>query len=103
MYLPRAIYASITLINRLEGLLATLRARNGSGCPPPLLARPGPERAGSGQQPVVDPPAGHGQTASLSSRFRENNVWLAMEDAVQSLAGKAPPVPLATWPECIGG
>jgi len=100
-YLPRALYALITLINRLEG----------------LLAAPGPEHAASAARrrsllalalgaldhantlwhhPVV---RARPRQLSTPPRFRENNLWLALEEAVSQLARQASPAPLVTWPE----
>jgi hypothetical protein len=100
-YLPRAIYALATLINRLDGLLAL---------PPP----PGIE-AGARRRSLTalalhaldqgnilwSQPAGRARPKqlSVSPKFRENNLWLALERAASSLASVTPAVPLSLWPE----
>ena len=91
VYLPRAVYALFTLINKLESfpahrrthlaalLLAACDQANTLWSYPTARARP--------RQLTVPP------------RFRENNVWLALENAVAQWATDAPAVPFSTWPE----
>ena len=105
VYQPRAIYALITLINRLEGLLATPST---PGTDPAVRRRclialvlSALDQANSLWS--IHPGRARPKQLSLSTRFRENNVWLAMEEAVQTLAGKAQPVTLASWPDGPAG
>jgi hypothetical protein len=93
VYLPRALYALFTIINRLESLpinqakrhhlsaliLAALDQANTLWQYPTSRARP--------RQLTIPP------------RFRENNVWLALENAVELWAPFAPSIPLVRWPE----
>jgi len=83
-YLPRAVYALFTLINKLDGMnLDTsqrmfvegllLSACDQGNC---LWSYPGTR---------VRP-----KSLSIPPRFRENNIWLALENAIQELL---PPVP----------
>jgi hypothetical protein len=94
MYLPRAMYALVNLVNKLESfpparrrslaalLLAVFDQTNDLWPHPPARLRP---------RQLTTPP-----------RFLEKNVWLAMEEAIESWAlslGSAPPLPLTLWPE----
>jgi len=99
-YLPRAIYALATLINRLDGLLAL---------PPPPGIDPEARRRSMtilalhalDQGNTLWPhPAGRARPKQLSvpPKFRENNLWLALESATSRLANPAPPIPLSQWP-----
>ncbi len=93
VYLPRAVYALFTLINRLDGLELSqarrslldailLNAFDGANTlwpHPTLRERP--------RQLTIPP------------HFRENNVWLALEAGIERLASRSgKPVPLSTWP-----
>ncbi len=100
-YLPRAIYALATLINRLDGLLAL---------PPPPGIDPAVRRrslttlalhALDQGNTLWSQPAGRARPKQLnpSPKFRENNLWLALERAASGLANTTPPVPVSLWPE----
>jgi len=92
IYLPRALYALITLINKLDGLppsdtnrrllsallLSACDQANTLWAYPVARARP---------RLLATPP-----------RFRENNIWLALERAVEQWAQDTPAVPLTIWP-----
>ncbi len=94
-YLPRALYALATLINRLDSpgvsperrrLLSALFLSvfdSANSLWPHPTERPRPKQL------------------TVSGQFRENNVWLALEEAVTRWAGDKPPVPLAAWPAKI--
>lgn len=104
MYLPRAVYALLTLVNKLEGQPAPRRRLLAA-----LLL------AAFDQANVLWPsPAGRLRPRQLSfpTRFLEKNIWLALEEAVESwpvsLAalpsdGRAEaalaPLPLTIWPD----
>jgi hypothetical protein len=93
VYLPRSLYALFTIINRMESLqlvdvkkkhlnaliLTALDQANTLWQHPTSRARP--------RQLTIPP------------RFRESNVWLALENAIQTWASSAVPVPLVRWPE----
>ena len=100
-YLPRAIYALATLINRLDGLLAL---------PPSPGIDPDTRRRSLtvlalhalDQGNTLWPhPAGRARPKQLSipPKFRENNLWLALENAATRLSNPATPIPLSLWPE----
>lgn len=92
-YLPRAVYALFTIINKLEGLpvsssyrrhlaallISALDKANTLWPHPTARARP--------RQLVVP------------TRFRENNVWLALEEAIPQFSRSGQTVSLTTWPE----
>lgn len=92
-HLPRAIYALITMINKLDGidleaqetkylqalLLAACDKGNNLWRIPSEYTRP---------RQLITPP-----------RFIEHNLWLALEDAVGIWASGQEPVPLMDWPE----
>lgn len=101
VYLPRAVYALFTLINKLETfqietapssssasqtkrsldalLLAAFDQANTLWSYPTARERP--------KQLTVPP------------RFRERNIWMALEGAVGQLASSSLPIPLTIWPE----
>lgn len=94
-YLPRAIYALFTLINKRENLpparrraisallIAVFDQANALWTHPIQRARP--------------------RQLSVPPRFRENNIWLAMEASVQAwaqaLPGRSERLPVTTWPD----
>jgi hypothetical protein len=94
-YLPRAIYALFTLINKRENLpparrravsallVAVFDQANALWAHPMQRARP--------------------RQLSVPPRFRENNIWLAMEAAVQAwsqaLPARAERLPVTNWPD----
>lgn len=94
-YLPRALYALGTLINRLDSpgvsparrrLLTALflsACDSANSLWPHPTERPRPKQL------------------TIPAQYRENNVWLALEEAVTRWAGDEPPVPLVVWPAKI--
>ncbi len=93
-YLPRAVYALFTLINKLDGLSLTEVRRR---CLHALLLS-ACERGNT----LWAYPTERERPRSLLTppRFRENNLWLALEQAVErwEAAPEGIPVPLAVWP-----
>lgn len=94
-YLPRAVYVLFTLFNRLDGLEISATRRRylqalllhacdmGNTLWAIPTSRPRPRL-------LATPP-----------RFRENNIWLALEHAIEICGEQASPVniPLMYWPE----
>jgi hypothetical protein len=94
-YLPRAIYALFTLINKRENLpptrrraisallLAVFDQANALWAHPTQRARP--------------------RQLSVPPRFRENNIWLAMEAGIQAwsqaLPARSERLPVTIWPD----
>jgi len=93
VYLPRAVYALFTLINRLDGMnLSPERRRYLTAL---LLS------ACDQANTLWSHPTGRARPRALTipPRFRENNVWLALEQAMQSWVTFGEAVPLVNWPE----
>jgi len=89
-YPARQLYALITMINRMSGLSLTplrhklITALILSACDegwsyPAQRSRP--------KQLIVPP------------RYNENNLWLALEEAIADWQADGPPVPVVRWPE----
>jgi hypothetical protein len=97
VYLPRALYVLITLINKLESMSSvssegSFRQRHLAmlllnACDDGNTLWPYPTARARPRQLTVPP------------RFRENNLWLSLERAVRSQVSKAPPVPMVHWPD----
>jgi len=95
-YLPRAVYALFTLINKLDNLPVArrplLEALLLAACDQANTLWPYPTARSRPRQLAIPP------------RFRENNIWQALEEAArQWAAGEDEPVlsglPVVTWPE----
>lgn len=93
VYLPRAVYVLFTLINKLEGLSLPkdqhdlLAALMLSAC----------DRANTLWQ--VPSARARPRQLTIPPRFRENNIWLAMEEAIPQWAASQVSTPLSSWPE----
>jgi DNA-directed RNA polymerase subunit M/transcription elongation factor TFIIS len=91
-YLPRAIYGLITIINKLDGLSITPRQRRDltalvlTACDETNTLWQHPSERPRPRQLVVPP------------RFREINLWLALEKSVDTWASDESDVPLSLWP-----
>ncbi len=93
-YLPRAVYGLFTLINRLDGLpIAPARRQYLQA----LLLY-----ACDQANTLWDHPARRERPRQLSTpaRFRENNIWLALERGIELWGRPTPPepLPLTIWP-----
>jgi len=92
-YLPRAVYALFTLINKLDGLFLTARQRDYltalllSACDQANTLWPYPTGRARPRLLTIPP------------RFRENNIWLALEQAVEQWTSTRQPIPITTWPQ----
>lgn len=91
-YLPRAIYGLITIINKLDGLSITPRQRRDltalvlTTCDETNTLWPHPTERPRPRQLVVPP------------RFREINIWLALEKSVETWASTEKSSPINMWP-----
>jgi len=90
-YLPRALYALATLINRLDGLQISDERRRAlialilSACDRGNALWPHPTERPRPKQ-LSTPP-----------QFREGNIWMALEEAISIWAGTGEPVPCLRW------
>jgi hypothetical protein len=100
-YLPRSVYALFTLINKLEAF--------------PTEFATGPIQGSAFQRNLAallliafdkantlwHYPIARERPKQLTvpPRFREKNIWMALEEAVEQLASSRPGVPLTVWPE----
>ncbi len=93
-YLPRPLYALFTLINKLDGLaLPPTRKRLLTA----LLLSACDEANTLWQHPTA---RARPRQLTVPTNFRENNLWLALEAAVDTWAeSNRVPVPLTTWPD----
>jgi hypothetical protein len=93
VYLPRALYAIFSIINKLDGLSLPQARRNHllalclTACDLANTLWPYPTERARPRQLTIPP------------RFRENNVWLALEQGVFQWASQTSPIPLTYWPE----
>jgi hypothetical protein len=93
IYMPRAVYALGTLINRLDAISTTVERRR---CIIALLLWACDLSNSLWQHPPERP---RPKQLTFPSVFRENNVWLALEAGVKAWASEEPPVPHTLWPE----
>jgi hypothetical protein len=92
-YPPRAVYALFTLINKLDGLnLSQLRRR----CLQALLLSTCDQANTLWAYPTTRERPKH---LGVPPRYRENNIWLALEASIPLWATGASVVPLVTWPK----
>lgn len=91
-YLPRAVYALITIINKMDGLSLSperhklLLALVLNACDEASALWPHP-----GERPRP-------KQLALPARFLEKNVWLALEQGVALLSGNGKPIDVVNWP-----
>ncbi|MDD5468274.1 MAG: hypothetical protein PHS96_10745 [Anaerolineales bacterium] len=93
-YLPRAIYVLFTLINKLDGLALPAPRRKRLEA---LLLSALDQGNTLWNHPTPRP---RPRQLGMPQRFREHNLWLALEGAVRQWAAppQAPRVELCTWP-----
>jgi hypothetical protein len=95
-YLPRAVYALITIINKLDGLPPTSEHRNAlyaltlSACDEASVLWPHPAERPRPKQ------------LSIPTRFLEKNIWLALERSVDAWSGDGMAVEAVNWPKDPG-
>jgi hypothetical protein len=95
-YLPRAVYALITIINKLDGLsLSPLRQRLLQA----LLLTACDEACALWPHPGGRP---RPKQLSIPPRFLEKNVWLALEQGVETWSADGQPVEVVNWPSAPG-
>ncbi len=95
-YLPRAVYALITIINKLDGFLLTPEHRRTilalvlTACDEASALWPHPAERPRPKQLTIPP------------RFLEKNVWLALEHGVEFWSDTGQPVEAVNWPSVPG-
>jgi hypothetical protein len=95
-YLPRAVYALITIINKLDSLMLSVERRRAllalvlSACDEASTLWPHPADRPRPKQLIVP------------TRFLEKNVWLALERGVELWSGNEKPIHLTKWPATPG-
>ena len=92
-YLPRAVYALFTIINRVDGMTLDENQRRLVSA----LVLSACDRATS----LWAHPSGRLRPKQLSApvQFREYNIWHEMEGSIDLWAQNAEPLPLFPWPE----
>ena len=92
-YLPRAVYALITIVNKLDGILLSPERRRALLA---LVLTACDEASSLWPHPAERP---RPKQLSLPPRFLEKNVWLALERGVDLWSGNEKPVQVVNWPE----
>ena len=92
-YLPRALYALFSIINRLEGLSLTTLQRK---CLIALCLTACDQANTLWQYPTV---RARPKQLTIPTRFREINIWSALEQGIEQWSSSSKPVPLARWPQ----
>ncbi len=95
-YPPRAVYALFTLINKLDALPLSVQQRRALE----ILLLAAFDRSNS----LWTHPTERERPRQLviPTRYRENNVWQALEQGVEWPFKRAAPTPLIPWPEQPG-
>jgi hypothetical protein len=95
-YLPRAVYALITIVNKLDGLSLSPARRRA------LLALVLTACDEGSSLWAYPPDRPRPKQLTLPTRFLEKNVWLALERAVELWSGAVKPVQVVYWPDHPG-
>jgi hypothetical protein len=95
VYLPRAIYALFTIFNKLNALslpaerTQLLSALVLHACDKANTLWPHPTQRERPRQLTIPP------------KFKENNLWMALEEAVRLYGSRHQGVPIAAWPDTL--
>jgi len=92
-YLPRAVYALITVINKIDSLNLSPERRR---CLQALVLTACDEANTLWGYPEDRP---RPKQLTVPPRFRENNVWMALERGVEIWSLGGDPIPISIWPE----
>jgi hypothetical protein len=92
-YLPRAVYALITIVNKLDSLTMTPERRRALLA---LVLFACDEASALWPYPADRP---RPKQLTLPTRFLEKNVWLALERAVELWSGAEKAVQVLNWPQ----
>ena len=91
-YLPRAVYALITIINKMDGLSLTPERRNALSA---LILTACDEASALWSHPPDRP---RPKQLTIPPRFLEKNIWLALERGLTLWSNGGEPVETVTWP-----
>jgi len=95
-YLPRAVYALITIVNKLDSLSLDPAKKRALLA---LVLNACDEANALWQHPPERP---RPKQLTIPARFLEKNVWLALERGVDLWSGNQQRVPLVNWPGMPG-
>ncbi len=93
VYLPRSVYALFSILNKLDALEINERKRQ-------LLIAMILSACDKGnslwKEPIVNE---RPKQLSIPRQFRENNIWMAMEDSIPSWTKDYPELEVSVWPD----
>lgn len=97
VYLPRALYGLITIINKMEGLSLS---PTGQKCLAALLLHAFDQANALWRVP---PPRERRRQLTIPRQFRERNIWQALEQGIELYSADSngevsAPIPLSIWP-----
>ncbi len=95
-YLPRAVYALITIINKLDSLILTPEQRRALLA---LILTACDEGSALWGHPPDRP---RPKQLTLPNHFLEKNVWQALEHGVELWSGSGKTIQVTTWPDIPG-
>ena len=98
VYIPRALYALLTLVNKIEGLNVSSQGQKHLSA----LLLYAFDQADAMWRPANQ--KDRRRQLTIPRHFRENNIWLALEEGIKIWSApnpgtSAPPIPVTTWPE----
>ena len=92
-YLPRALYFTLTLINKIEGMSIPDKGRR-------LLMALALSVCDEASSLYAYPsPLKHPRQILVPPQFRENNLWLSFEKAVKLWSSQEKKIIISTWPD----
>ena len=91
-YLPRAVYALITIVNKLDSLTLTPARRHALLA---LILTACDEGSALWSYPPDRP---RPKQLTLPTHFLEKNIWLAMERGMEPWSGEGKPIEVSIWP-----
>jgi hypothetical protein len=100
-YLPRSLHILITLINIYEGLSKTKTDFDHVPSPLQRLLAGMILHAFDKSNALWPYPTSRARPRKLAvpPRFRENNIWLALEEAISLIVSSEKPIPITYWPD----
>ena len=95
-YLPRAVYALISIVNKLDNLTLSPERRRALRA---LILSAFDEGCALWAYPADRP---RPKQLTLPNRFLEKNIWQAMERSVELWTGSGKTIPMSVWPDIPG-